>query len=115
VIAESVDYTHTDPTIPMSATIGWELPFTPHGVPGLTKDMAERLQLESFAHDYWEGRGSIPVIMVSQGERPDFRVRTVAGESGVRGHGKVPTGGQVEVPVGGQVEVPTLRVSYVGL
>ena len=29
---------------------------------------------------------------------------------GVRGHEKVPTGGQVEVPIGGQVEVPTLRV-----
>jgi cation transport ATPase len=29
---------------------------------------------------------------------------------GVRGHEKVPTGGQVEVPVGGQFEVPTLRV-----
>lgn len=28
----------------------------------------------------------------------------------VRGHEKVPTGGQVEVPIGGQVEVPTLRV-----
>lgn len=83
VIARSVDYTHTDPVIPMSSTIGWELPFTPHGVPALTKDMAERLQLELFAHDYWEGRGSIPMIMVSQGERPDFRVRTVSGESGL--------------------------------
>jgi hypothetical protein len=28
----------------------------------------------------------------------------------VRGHEKVPTGGQVEVPTGGQIEVPTLRV-----
>jgi hypothetical protein len=28
----------------------------------------------------------------------------------VRGHEKVPTGGQVEVPAGGQIEVPTLRV-----
>jgi hypothetical protein len=29
---------------------------------------------------------------------------------GVRGHEKVPTGGQVEVPTDGQLEVPTLRV-----
>jgi hypothetical protein len=28
----------------------------------------------------------------------------------VRGHEKVPTGGQAEVPAGGQIEVPTLRV-----
>jgi hypothetical protein len=30
--------------------------------------------------------------------------------AGVRGHEKVPTGGQVGVPAGGQIEVPTLRV-----
>src|SRR3954454_17661713 len=33
----------------------------------------------------------------------------------VRGHEKVPTGGQVQVPAGGQVEVPALRVSCPGL
>lgn len=46
------------------------------------------------------------------GPRPDSfpsRMRRPTG-AGVRGHEKVPTGGQVEVPIGGQVEVPTLRV-----
>ena len=40
--------------------------------------------------------------------------RHTAGSRGtraVRGHEKVPTGGQVEVPAGGQLEVPTLRSS----
>jgi hypothetical protein len=31
-------------------------------------------------------------------------------EASVRGHEKVPAGGQVEVATGGQVKVPTLRV-----
>jgi hypothetical protein len=42
---------------------------------------------------------------------------TLAGvsPSNVRGHEKVPTGGQVVGPSSGQVEVPTLRVvSYDG-
>src|SRR3954466_915055 len=33
----------------------------------------------------------------------------------VRGHEKVPAGGQVQVPAGGQVEVPAPRVSCPGL
>jgi hypothetical protein len=37
-------------------------------------------------------------------------VRTMRGSWGVRGHEKVPTGGQVEVPTGGQIKVPPVFV-----
>lgn len=38
------------------------------------------------------------------------RISRLIVEDAVRGHERVPTGGQVEVPAGGQIEVPTLRV-----
>src|SRR4051812_16880534 len=41
--------------------------------------------------------------------------REVTTSRAVRGHEKVPTGGQVQVPAGGEVEVPALRVSCPGL
>jgi len=78
-----VEYTDHDPHVPLTLTTGWEVPFTPHGVPELSKDMAERLQLELYVHDWWEGLGSPPLLMVSKGEKPDFRVRTPSGEMGL--------------------------------
>ncbi len=41
---------------------------------------------------------------------PCMQVFGRVGEVHVRGHEKVPTGGQVRVPAGGRIEVPTLRV-----
>lgn len=82
-IARFVEYTDHDPHVPLTLTTGWEVPFTPHGVPELSKDMAERLQLELYVHDWWEGLGSPPLLMVSKGEKPDFRVRTPNGEMGL--------------------------------
>src|SRR5882757_5526970 len=45
--------------------------------------------------------------MVNRG-RPRWVSIGACTATGVRGHEKVPTGGQVEVPTGGQIKVPTL-------
>lgn len=67
-------------------------------------------------------RRSIPwlggtVVPVPPGDRgvSGCKERLLRTGTGVRGHEKVPTGGQVSVPVFGQLEVPVPRVSCQGL
>jgi hypothetical protein len=83
-IGKYLECTSNDASSSVSLTIGFEWPFTPHGVSSdLTKPMAEMLQLQLYVQDWWEGRGSPPFVLIEQGDRPDFRVRTLRGDLGI--------------------------------